>query len=232
MLEGFLVKKCVAPQVPDLRLRRRESLSNNPLNVFIFEYDYPVVSVFHSHCTNHTKPSILLIGDSNDRILIVNVFDEFHGRGSNFGGADFISRNGLQKQGFDGSLGAPIKTINFSDLHCELEYCDLFFLQIFGSGEGPYHLGLCNPSSQGFAGPYCNTTSRIERGLKLLNPIDFVVYQSVGWDVAQKPTNYSALFSNTIFRIQQITGLSSNRTQLWLRTVPNRDGQAVSLYNE
>ena len=59
-----------------------------------------LVLVFHSHST-HTKPSILLIGDSNDRNLIVNVCDEFQGRGSNFGGTDFISRNGLQKHSWD-----------------------------------------------------------------------------------------------------------------------------------
>ena len=60
-----------------------------------------LVLVFHLHSTSHPKPSILFIGDSNDRNLIVNVCDEFHGRGSNFGGSDFISRTGLQRHSWD-----------------------------------------------------------------------------------------------------------------------------------
>ena len=84
--------------------------------------------------------------------LIVNVCDEYQGKGRNFGGTDSDFINGLQiPVGLDRPNEAkPWKILSQSLIYIfELKTLDLYYLQIFGSGDGPYQLGLCNPGSLG-----------------------------------------------------------------------------------
>jgi hypothetical protein len=110
------------------------------------------------------------------RNLIVNVCDEYQGKGRNFGGTDSDFINGLQiPVGLDRPNEAkPWKILSQSLIYIfELKTLDLYYLQIFGSGED-----LINwVSVIQVRWAYCNTTSWIELGVKLLLPIDFVVFK-------------------------------------------------------
>ena len=123
---------------------------------------------------------ILLIGDSTDRNVIIEACIHLHGAGLSFGGPDFITRNGRTRTSWDSQdmhrhsgldMAFPkINTTNWSDLSCWLPqlHMRVSFLFAFGSGEPPYALGMCMRSEED-NGAYCNTTSRISRGVRLLH---------------------------------------------------------------
>jgi len=196
--------------------------------------------------TKQDWTNILIIGDSNDRNLVIHMCDLYRGNGTNFGGDDFFSQNGVistswcsrdhhyHYHGYNGYVSFPKDTTtNWSDLRCDLYLMNitLFYLQVFGAAdEPPYYLNLCS-SGKDNDGPYCSTKSRITRGIELIHKqqlldknIDIILFESIGWDVSLEPKALieSEIVENYKKRISQLQELSS-QSLLVLRTQPVGD---------
>jgi len=120
-------------------------------------------------------------------------------------------------------------TTNWCDLTCWLPELDLrlSFLFVFGSGDPPYHLGMCAKSEED-NGPYCNTTSRIPRGVQVLQEkigkIDVIIFQTVLWDLSfvRHNLNPGPYIENYHTRIRQLRDVSHS-SLIALRTSPSGD---------
>lgn len=190
--------------------------------------------------TTQVWTNILMIGDSNDRNLLISICDLYRGNGTNFGNEDFVSQNGVTSKswcskdhhffyhGLNGFTSFSKDTIkNWSDLQCDINQLNitLFSLQIFGAAdEPPYYLRLC---SNGIAndGPYCGTKSRVARGIELIHQdkkIDYIMFQSIGWDISYQP-HISKVDDNMIInyrnRINQLLEIAPE-SHIILRTQP------------
>lgn len=119
----------------------------------------------------------------------------------------------------------PNQTINWSDLVCTMPSwnLNLFTLQIFGSNDHPpYHLQMCEKSPED-NGPYCETPTRIHHGLTILKEkygeMAFVIFQTVGWDVACPAGTMEERRGTYGTRLREIRELAP-RAKIVLRTVP------------
>lgn len=193
---------------------------------------------------------MLVIGDSTDRNVVIEACLHLHGSGSSYGGTDFISRNGRTRSSWDSQdvrrhnsldiVFPKINTTNWSDLSCWLPqlHMRVSFLFAFGSGEPPYALGMCTRSEED-NGAYCNTTSRISRGVRLLQEkvgtIDTIFFQTVFWDVSllgrQSFFNPHHFLQNYRDRIIQLHALSPF-SFIVLKTSPSEEKYKLHAHAE
>ena len=220
---------------------------------------YSLLLLLYNVLKTTSWTNILMIGDSNDRNLVISICDLYKGNGTNFGNEDFVSQNGVTSKswcskdhhffyhGLNGFASFSKDTMkNWSDLKCDINSMNmtLFSLQIFGASDSPpYYLRLCSNGKEN-DGPYCDTKSRVAHGIDLIHKqlldkkIDYIMFQSIGWDISYQPhisTIDESMIENYRNRINQLLELSP-QSKIILRTQPvgeqYKQKTKIDQYNE
>lgn len=160
----------------------------------------------HDQCT----PNILLIGDSVDRLSVMNFCESYQNQTVDWADGLFRTRR------FDAQL-------------CHTLHGNMAHLHVYGSNAtGPYFAGLKTTKRD----RYLDTQGRMRKGLEIftrkLGPPTLIIFQIVAWDLSRlmadralsDPAKQAQYRDNMLARARELLVLKDNSTTLLLRTAP------------